>query len=96
MTMHDESIEEKFARLSADTAGLRPRDDFALRVMAAIEDPSSWDLRTDWSLQVLRWAKVGTAMASLAAAACIFIAWDNTSAADQEEAIAYGMTEAFE
>jgi len=96
MTRIEESVEDKLARLTAETAALRPRADFAARMMSRIDSAQPVVVSGDWSLQVLRWARVGMTMASLAAAACVFIAWDSSNAADQEEAMAYGIVEAFQ
>lgn len=93
MTRIEESFEEKLARLAAETAAVSPRSDFALRVMTRLEAPRPVE---DWSTQVLRWAKVGMTMASLAAAVFVSVAWQSASAADQEEAMGYGVVEAFE
>ncbi len=98
MTRNDESFEDKLARLSAETEELRPRADFAIRVIGQLGTSCSVAVAVnqDWSMQVLRWARVGMTMATLAAAAFVLFAWDSTNAADQEEALAYGIVEAFE
>jgi hypothetical protein len=98
MTRMDETFEDKLARLSAETEDLLPRADFVMRVMSRLDAPrpAAVAVNQDWSMQVLRWARVGMTMATLAAVAFVFFAWDSTNAADQEEALAYGIVEAFE
>lgn len=98
MTRIDESFEDKLARLAAETEELRPRADFAMRVIGQLGTPYPVvvAVNQDWSMQVLSWARVGMTVATLAAAAFVFFAWDSTNAADQEEALAYGIVEAFE
>lgn len=92
----DESLEEKLLRLRVETEPVAPRNDFALRVMAKLDSSVQTGKRDDWSLQVLRWARVGMTVATLAAAAGLVMAWNSTTSADQEEALAYGVVEIFE
>jgi hypothetical protein len=93
MNRTEESFEDKLARLASETESVQPRADFALRVMARLDSQRPID---DWSTQVLRWAKVGMTVASLAAAVFVSVAWQSANAADQEEAMGYGVVEAFE
>jgi hypothetical protein len=97
MIQRSESIEDRLKRLTAETGGVVAREDFAARVMDHVErcQPAEAS-QADWSLQVMRWSKLGMAMATVAAAACIAIAWHVTNSAEQEEAMAYGVLEAFE
>jgi hypothetical protein len=65
-------------------------------VMARVDVAARVSRHGDWSLELVRAARVGMAVAAVAAAACVAIAWHSADSADQEEASAYGMTEAFE
>ena len=96
MTRIEQSIEDRLARLSTETQGVVPRTDFALRVMGSIASGSRTSANGDWSLHLLRTSRIGVVVAMLAAAACIMTAWRSSTSADQEEALAYGMSEAFE
>ena len=96
MTRIEQSVEDRLVRLGAETNGVVPRGDFAMRVMARVASTSHTAANDDWSLQLLRTWRVGVAVATLAAAACIATAWNSSTSADQEEALAYGMSEAFE
>lgn len=96
MTKTEQSIEDTLARLGAETEGVVPRADFAIRVMGRVAAASHATANEDWSLQLLRTWRIGVAVAILAAAACIVTAWNSSTSADQEEALAYGMPEAFE
>ena len=96
MTKIEQSIEDRLARLGTETQGVVPRADFALRVMGNIASASHATANGDWSLQLLRMSRIGVVVATLAAAACIMTAWRTSTSADQEEALAYGMSEAFE
>lgn len=96
MTRIEQSIEDRLARLGTETQGVVPRPDFVMRVMANVASSSRATVNGDWSLQLLRMSRIGVVVATLAAAACIVIAWNSSTSADQEEAVAYGMSEAFE
>lgn len=111
MTRPEASVEEKLARLATATDSVAPRDGFALRVMdrlgaqggqvIALSDghrhrPVLAPEQDDWSLQVLRLARVGMAIATIAAAAGVVLAWNGSALADQDEALGYGVAEAFE
>ena len=96
MTGIEHSIEDKLARLGTETQGVVPRADFAMRVMGSVVSSSRTTANGDWSLQLLRMSRIGVAVATLAAVACIMTAWSSSTSADQEEALAYGMSEAFE
>lgn len=96
MTRIEEKFEVELARLTTETDGLRPRADFTIRVMAQLESQRREGAVVDWSTQVLRWAKVGVAVASVAAAVLVGVAFHSSDSADQEEALAYGIVEAFE
>jgi hypothetical protein len=96
MTSVDESFEERLSRLGAGTQGVRPRADFQMRVMSRIVAQHVAAPPEDWSMQVLRWARVGMTVATLAAAAFVVVAWHSANSADQEEALGYGVVEAFE
>jgi hypothetical protein len=96
MTRIERSVEDKLARLSAETERIIPRADFAMRVMARVASTSLTAGNDDWSLQLLRTWRIGVAVATLAASACVATAWNSSTSADQEEALAYGMSEAFE
>jgi len=97
MTRVDESFEDELRRLTSETEAVAPRADFAARVMErlAVSHPDA-STQSDWSIQVLRWSKIGMAMATMAAAACLAVAWDTANAAELEEAMNYGVLEAFE
>ncbi|HEY5959062.1 MAG TPA: hypothetical protein VIV60_21030 [Polyangiaceae bacterium] len=94
MANPNDILSEQLARLSVETADVRPTANFTVRVMAAVELQSA--VREDWSVQVLKWSKLGVAVASLAAAAGVALAWHSYDSVDQEEALAYGVMEAFE
>jgi hypothetical protein len=92
MNSNEDPIDDELARLGTETEGVVPRADFALRVMARVDGAA----RADWSFELLHRARVGMAIAAMAAAACVAIAWHASNSADQEEAVAYGIAEAFE
>jgi hypothetical protein len=91
MPSMDDRIEQRLGRFGIETAGIVPRADFVGRVVRAVEGEG-----TDWSRSVLRWARLGIAVASMAAAACIGLAWTSNRSADRDEASDYGLTEVFE
>ena len=96
MSEVEESFEDRLVRLGTETEGIKARADFVMRVMQTVEAEASAAPKEDWSLQVLRWSRLGMAVATMAAAACIALAWDSANSADHEEALAYGMSEVFE
>ena len=96
MTRIEQSTEDRLARLGTETQGIAAHADFAMRVMGRIASSSHTTANGDWSLQLLRMSRIGVVVATLAAAACIMTAWRSSTSADQEEALAYGMSEAFE
>jgi anti-sigma-K factor RskA len=96
MTRIEQSIEDRLARLGTETQSVVPRPDFVMRVMGSVATASHATASGDWSRQLLRMSRMGVVVAILAAAACIVVAWSSSSSADQEEALAYGMSEAFE
>ncbi len=91
MSKVGETVDARLSRLGAETAGVTPRRDFAEQVMRMVEAP-----RSDWSRGILRWATLGVAVASMAAALCVTLAWTSANNADHEEASNYGLNEVFE
>lgn len=96
MTNVNESVEQRLTRLTEQTAGLVARSDFADRVMVSIAERRVAPLTVDWAAQVMALARVGVVVATVAAAAVLSVAVNRSSSADQEEALAYGVVEAFE
>jgi hypothetical protein len=96
MSELDESMEQRLSRLSEQTRGIVARGDLAQRVLARVEAERALFAGPDWPAQVMGLARLGVVVASIAAAAVLGVALDRSSSADQEEALAYGVVEAFE
>lgn len=95
MTEQDD-FEKRLIRLRDQTGDIVARADFVERVMARVEQAPASVLTMDWAAQVLGLARIGVVLAGMTAAAFMAVAWDRASSADQEEALAYGVVEAFE
>ena len=96
MSELDESLEQRFARLSADTENLKPRSDFTRRVMSSVGQVRRSTVASDWVGQVMVMARIGVTVAAMAAVAVFAVAWERSHAADEEEALSYGVAEVFE
>jgi hypothetical protein len=96
MTNTNESIDEKLVRLRGDTEDLLPRADFCASVMSRVASAEKRGTAEDWTASVLYLSRVGMLVATLAAAAFVVVAWDSVSSAEQEEALGYGVVEAFQ
>jgi len=96
MDRNDRSLEDRLVRLGTETEAVAPRADFTLRVMDRILSTPHTGLYEDWSLQLVRSWRIGVGVTMFAAAVCLLTAWSSSNSADQEEALVYGMSEAFE
>lgn len=96
MSELNESMEQRLARLTEQTREIAARADFTQRVLLRVDAERARPANLDWTGQVMGLARLSVAVAAIAAAAVLGVALDRSSSADQEEALAYGIAEAFE
>lgn len=85
----DEGIDERLARISAETASIRPRPDFRRRVQRALEAEREADLRR----VIVRAGRLVLAAAAVAAIGTVAFAAQRNRAANEATAISYGVEE---
>lgn len=94
--MERDEFDQTLERLRGQTEDIAVRSNFVEQVLAQVDRGSSPVLSMDWAAQVVGLARIGVVLATMTAAAFMAVAWDRTNSADQEEALAYGVVEAFE
>ncbi len=88
MTELDESLEERFSRLTEATEGLVVRPGFHARVVGALSRP-----RQDGWAELYRWGRFGLAAGFVLAVASVATAVYGSYQSDQALAAAYGAVE---